>query len=93
MFESFIETFMRLRVFLLKIQLKIPSELVFLPGLYMLVLQQKLKERAPVFLFLVVLTFTIIFEMETPSVKLFLVVTQALFFHFELRFSYAFFSN
>lgn len=91
MFESFIETFMRLRVFLLKIQLKIPPELVFLPGLYMLVLQQK--ERAPVFLFLVVLTFTIIFEMETPSVKLFLLVTQALFFHFELRFSYAFFSN
>lgn len=91
MFESFIEKFMRLRVFLLKIQLKIPPELVFLPGLYMLVLQQK--ERATVFLFLVVLTFTIIFEMETPSVKLFLVVTQALFFHFELRFSYAFFSN
>lgn len=91
MFESFIETFMRLRVFLLKIQLKIPPELVFLPGLYMLVLQQK--ERATVFLFLVVLTFTIIFEMETPSVKLFRLVTQALFFHFELRFSYAFFSN
>ena len=80
MFESFIETFMRLRVFLLKIQLKIPPELVFLPGLYMLVLQQK--ERAPVFLFLVVLTFTIIFEMETPSVKHFLGVTQALFFYF-----------
>lgn len=35
MFESFIETFMRLRVFLLKMQLKIPPELVFLPGLYM----------------------------------------------------------
>ena len=54
----------------------------------MLVLQQK--ERAPVFLFLVnvVLTFTIIFEMETPSVKLFLGVTQALFFYFELGFSY-----
>ena len=55
----------------------------------MLVLQQK--ERAQVCLFLVVLTFTIIFEMETPSVKLFLEVTQALFFHYELRFSYEFF--
>ena len=62
----------------------------FLPGLYMLVLQQK--ETTPVFLFLVVLTFTIIFEMKSPSVKLFLGVTQGLFFYFELGFSYEFLS-
>ena len=46
MFESSIETFMRLRNYFIKFNPKY-HQLDFLPRLYMLVLQQK--ERAPVF--------------------------------------------